>query len=79
MFFLLLFTMFSMFRPASVVSAVIWLMIAYTTRYSSAAALSAAIAAPFAGLLFLGPTFAVGVLAGGIASAAAAFSRFARS
>ena len=42
--------------------AVIWLMIAYTTRYSSAAALSAAIAAPFAGLLFLGPTFAVGVL-----------------
>ena len=47
----------------AIFSAVIWLMIAYTSRYSSAAALSAAIAAPFAGLLFLGPTFAVGVLA----------------
>ena len=47
----------------AVFSAVIWLMIAYTSRYSSAAALSAAIAAPFAGLLFLGPRFAVGVLA----------------
>ena len=34
-----------------------------SVRASSAAALSAAIAAPFAGLLFLGPTFAVGVLA----------------
>ncbi|MER2554744.1 MAG: glycerol-3-phosphate 1-O-acyltransferase PlsY [Thauera sp.] len=43
--------------------AVIWLMIAYTTRYSSAAALSAAVAAPLAGLLFLGPKPAVGVLA----------------
>ena len=43
--------------------AVIWLMIAYTSRYSSAAALSAAIAAPFAGMLFLGPQLSVGVLA----------------
>ncbi|HRP23718.1 glycerol-3-phosphate 1-O-acyltransferase PlsY [Thauera sp.] len=43
--------------------AVIWLMIAYTTRYSSAAALSAAIAAPLAGLLFLGPQMAVAALA----------------
>ena len=47
----------------AIFSAVVWLMIAYTSRYSSAAALSAAIAAPFAGLLFLGPTFSVGVLA----------------
>ena len=43
--------------------AVIWLMIAYTTRYSSAAALSAALAAPLAGLLFLGAKPAVGLLA----------------
>lgn len=43
--------------------AVIWLMIAYTTRYSSAAALSAAIAAPLGGLLFLGPQMAVAALA----------------
>lgn len=47
----------------AIFSAVIWLMIAYTTRYSSAAALSAAIAAPFAALQFLGPQFATGVLA----------------
>ena len=47
----------------AIFSAVVWLMIAYTSRYSSAAALSAAIAAPFAGLIFLGPTFSVGVLA----------------
>ena len=47
----------------AIFSVVTWLMIAYTSRYPSAAALSAAIAAPFAGLLFLGPTFAVGVLA----------------
>ncbi len=47
----------------AIFSAVVWLMVAYTSRYSSAAALSAAIAAPFAGLLFLGPTFAVGVVA----------------
>lgn len=46
----------------AVFSAVVWLMVAYTSRYSSAAALSAAIAAPFAGLLFLGPQFPVAVL-----------------
>ena len=46
----------------AIFSAVIWLMIAYTSRYSSAAELSAAIAAPFAGLLFLGPQFPVAVL-----------------
>ena len=33
----------------------IWLLVALTTRYSSAAALAAAIAAPVAGLVFLGP------------------------
>lgn len=43
--------------------AVIWLMIAYTSRYSSVAALSAAVAAPLAGLLFLGPQPAVAALA----------------
>ena len=43
--------------------AVIWLMVAYTTRYSSAAALSAALAAPLAGFLFLGAKPAVAVLA----------------
>lgn len=47
----------------AIFSAVVWLMIAYTSRYSSAAALSAAIAAPFAGLLFLGPQFSVGIVA----------------
>jgi glycerol-3-phosphate acyltransferase PlsY len=47
----------------AIFSAVVWLMVAYTSRYSSAAALSAAIAAPFAGLLFLGPQFSVGVVA----------------
>lgn len=43
--------------------AVIWLMVAYTSRYSSAAALSAAAAAPVAAFMFLGPKLAVGVLA----------------
>ncbi len=43
--------------------AVIWLMIAYTSRYSSVAALSAAVAAPLAGLFFLGPQPAVAALA----------------
>lgn len=43
--------------------AVIWLMIAYTSRYSSVAALSAAVAAPLAGLLVLGPQPAVAALA----------------
>lgn len=43
--------------------AVIWLMIAYTTRYSSAAALSAALAAPLAGFIFLRADPVVGVLA----------------
>lgn len=47
----------------AVFCAVIWLMIAYTSRYSSAAALSAAAAAPVAAFMFLGPQFAVGVLA----------------
>lgn len=47
----------------AIFSALIWLMVAYTSRYSSAAALSAAIAAPFAGLLFLGPQLSVGVVA----------------
>jgi glycerol-3-phosphate acyltransferase PlsY len=47
----------------AIFSAVVWLMVAYTSRYSSAAALSAAIAAPFAGLLFVGPQFSVGVVA----------------
>lgn len=43
--------------------AVIWLMVAYTTRYSSAAALSAAVAAPVAGFIFLRADPAIGVLA----------------
>jgi glycerol-3-phosphate acyltransferase PlsY len=40
----------------------IWLLVAFTTRYSSAAALAAALAAPIAGLVFLGPVAAVGAL-----------------
>lgn len=47
----------------AIFSAIVWLMIAYTTRYSSAAALSAAIAAPLAALLFIGPQLATAVLA----------------
>ena len=47
----------------AIFSAIIWLMIAYTTRYSSAAALAAAIAAPLASLHFVGPGMATGVLA----------------
>jgi glycerol-3-phosphate acyltransferase PlsY len=38
---------------------IVWLAVAYTSRYSSAAALSAAAAAPVAGLIFLGPVPAV--------------------
>ena len=38
---------------------IVWLMVAFTSRYSSAAALSAAAAAPIAGLIFLGPVPAV--------------------
>ena len=41
----------------------VWLLIAFTTRYSSAAALAAAAATPLAGLLLLGPTTVVGILA----------------
>ena len=47
----------------AIFSAIIWLMIAYTTRYSSAAALSAALGAPFAALIFIGPQLAADVLA----------------
>lgn len=39
--------------------AIVWLTVAYTTRYSSVAALSAAALAPVAGLIFLGPVPAV--------------------
>ena len=42
---------------------IVWLMVAFTSRYSSAAALSAAAAAPVAGLIFLGPVPAVLALA----------------
>lgn len=40
-----------------------WLVIAFTTRYSSAAALCAALATPLAGYFLLGPTPVVGILA----------------
>ncbi|AKU13117.1 glycerol-3-phosphate acyltransferase [Azoarcus sp. CIB] len=40
-----------------------WLAIAFTTRYSSAAALCAALATPLAGYILLGPTPVVGILA----------------
>lgn len=40
-----------------------WLAIAFATRYSSAAALCAALATPIAGYVLLGPTPAVGILA----------------
>lgn len=36
-----------------------WLMVAFTSRYSSAAALSAAVAGPIAGLIFIGPNVAI--------------------
>lgn len=39
-----------------------WLVIAFTTRYSSAAALCAALATPVAGYALLGPTPVVGIL-----------------
>jgi len=47
----------------AILCALVWLAVAFTTRYSSAAALSAAVAAPIAGLLFLGPQANVLVLA----------------
>ncbi|MFT3759388.1 glycerol-3-phosphate 1-O-acyltransferase PlsY [Thauera sp.] len=47
----------------AVLCALVWLAVAFTTRYSSAAALSAAVAAPIAGLIFLGPQASVLVLA----------------
>lgn len=40
-----------------------WLAVAFTTRYSSAAALSAALATPIAGFALLGSTPATGILA----------------
>ncbi|WP_068637489.1 glycerol-3-phosphate 1-O-acyltransferase PlsY [Thauera butanivorans] len=47
----------------AILCALVWLAVAFTTRYSSAAALSAAVAAPVAGLIFLGPQASVLVLA----------------
>lgn len=47
----------------AILCALVWLAVAFTTRYSSAAALSAAVAAPVAGLIFLGPRASVLVLA----------------
>lgn len=44
-------------------SVLTWMFVAYTSRYSSAAALSAAVAAPLAALIFLGPKPVVLVLA----------------
>lgn len=41
----------------------VWLLIAFTTRYSSAAALSAALASPLAGYAILGPTPVIIILA----------------
>jgi glycerol-3-phosphate acyltransferase PlsY len=41
----------------------VWLVVAFTTRYSSAAAISAAVATPVAGYLLLGAQPAVAVLA----------------
>ena len=46
----------------AILCALVWLAVAFTTRYSSAAALSAAVAAPLAGVLFLGPQASVIVL-----------------
>jgi len=42
---------------------IVWLAVAFLTRYSSAAALSAAVVTPLAGLALLGPSPAVAVLA----------------
>ncbi len=42
--------------------AAVWLAVAFTSRYSSAAALAAAAAAPVAGLIFLGPEPTIAVL-----------------
>ena len=39
----------------AVLCALVWLTVAFVTRYSSAAALAAAAAAPISGLMFLGP------------------------
>ncbi|HQZ03531.1 MAG TPA: glycerol-3-phosphate 1-O-acyltransferase PlsY [Thauera sp.] len=39
----------------AILCALVWLAVAFTTRYSSAAALAAAAAAPISGLMFLGP------------------------
>ncbi|ENO89742.1 glycerol-3-phosphate 1-O-acyltransferase PlsY [Thauera linaloolentis] len=47
----------------AILCALVWLAVAFTSRYSSAAALSAAAAAPVAGLIFLGPQPSVLVLA----------------
>lgn len=44
-------------------SLVVWLLTAFGTRYSSAGALAAAVAAPVAAAVFLGPGPIVGVLA----------------
>ena len=41
--------------PLALICALIWLGVAFTTRYSSLAALAAAAAAPLVGLLLLGP------------------------
>lgn len=41
----------------------VWLLVAFTTRYSSAAALSAAAATPLAGLVLFGPTATTAILA----------------
>lgn len=41
----------------------VWLTVVFTTRYSSAAALAAATATPLAGLIVLGPTAVVAILA----------------
>ncbi len=42
--------------------AAVWLAVAFTTRYSSVAALAAAAASPIAGLIFLGPRPTIAVL-----------------
>lgn len=46
----------------AILCALVWLAVAFTSRYSSAAALSAAAAAPVAGLLFLGPQPTIAIL-----------------
>ncbi len=47
----------------AMVSILTWLFVAYTSRYSSVAALSAAVAAPLAALIFLGPKATALILA----------------